>query len=226
MSPIKIIETSDGSQSLYHEELNETYHSTHGALTESEHVFIKHGLDYLKNTGKSHINILEVGFGTGLNALLTQGYTTLFREVTVNYVTLEPLPLSKELIAELKYHELKSDQVSKDDFLFLHACEWEKQHKLNDRLTFTKHQTTLQEFKPDNHFDLVFYDAFAPSKQAEMWGFELLKDLVSMMSTEAVLVTYCARGQFKRDLAALGMNVETLPGPPGKKEMVRGTLLS
>lgn len=224
MSPIIIIETGDGSQSLYNEELNETYHSTHGALTESEHIFIKHGLDYLKNSGREHINILEVGFGTGLNALLTQGYAKDFPELSVDYVTLEPFPLKEELIAELKYHELISDRVTKHDFLRLHACEWDKEHALNANFTFTKHQTTLQEFRPNTRFDLVFYDAFAPSKQAEMWDLELLRKLVAMMCPGAVLVTYCARGQFKRDLAALGFVVETLPGPPGKKEMVRGTL--
>ena len=226
MTPIKIIETSDGSQSLFHEELNETYHSTHGALTESEHVFIKHGLDYLNNSGKNQINILEVGFGTGLNALLTQGYATLNTELRVDYVTLEPFPLKEELIAELKYYELLKDQVSKEDFLQLHACQWEQKHVLNDSLFFTKHQTTLQEFNSDILFDLVFYDAFAPSKQAEMWDFEVLKKLTNKMASGGVLVTYCARGQFKRDLAALNMSVETLSGPPGKKEMVRGTLPS
>lgn len=226
MTPIKIIETSDGSQSLYHEELNETYHSTHGALTESEHVFIKHGLDYLKSQGRNKVNILEVGFGTGLNALLTQGYTSLHTGLTVDYVTLEPLPLKKDLIAELKYHELLEDQVSKEDFLQLHTREWEQEYELNGGLTFTKHLTTLQEFNSDKQFDLVFYDAFAPSKQAEMWDFEVLRNLINKMASGGVLVTYCARGQFKRDLAALNMSVETLPGPPGKKEMVRGTLPS
>lgn len=226
MTPIKIIETGDGSQSLYHEELNETYHSTHGAVTESDHVFIKHGLDFLKGNGKSQINILEVGFGTGLNALLTQGYSSVFPEININYTTLEPFPLTNDVVEELKYYELKSDRVSKNDFVKLHMCEWGQPHRLNQGFTFTKHQTTLQAFSTNMQFDLVFYDAFAPSKQAEMWDFEVLKNMAQMMKPKSVLVTYCARGQFKRDLASLGMNVETLPGPPGKKEMVRGTLLS
>jgi len=226
MTTIKIIETGDGSQSLYHDALNETYHSTHGALTESQHVFIRHGLDYLKGLGKEHVRILEVGFGTGLNALLVQAYAASNETISVDYVTLEPLPLDAEIIAKLTYHEQIGNRVSKNDFLRLHDCNWGEAHQLAGNFNFTKHQATLQNFQATEGFDLVFYDAFAPSKQAEMWEFQLLEHLRSLMIPEAVLVTYCARGQFKRDLAALGMKVETLPGPPGKKEMVRGSLMA
>ncbi|MFY0593682.1 tRNA (5-methylaminomethyl-2-thiouridine)(34)-methyltransferase MnmD [Roseivirga sp.] len=222
MSEIKIIETSDGSQSLYHEGLNETYHSTHGAITESQHVFIKHGLEFLLNSSKESINILEVGFGTGLNALLALGFANNNQRVHLNYTTLEPYPLDENLIQKLKYHEQLSDQVSKEDFFRFHQCSWGVCHELQPNFKFTKHQTTLQEFETNHQYDLIFYDAFAPSKQAEMWELSLLEKLKSHFGKETVLVTYCARGQFKRDLASIQMKVETLAGPPGKKEMVRG----
>ncbi|OEK06404.1 tRNA (5-methylaminomethyl-2-thiouridine)(34)-methyltransferase MnmD [Roseivirga misakiensis] len=222
MSHIKIIETSDGSQSLYHESLNETYHSTHGAVTESQHVFIKHGLEFLVNSGKEHIRILEVGFGTGLNALLTLGFTNIAGGISIDYTTLEPYPLTQAIIDQLKYHEQLADQVSQNDFLNLHNANWGERQQLTSQFAFTKHQTTLQSFRPSDSYDLIYYDAFAPSKQSEMWELSLLKQLKQNFNDGAVLVTYCARGQFKRDLATIEMSVETLPGPPGKKEMVRG----
>lgn len=225
MSLIKIIQTEDGSQSLYNDELNETYHSTHGALTESMHVFIKHGLDYLKSRGTTQLNILEVGFGTGLNVLLTQQYALESKLINIKYSTLEPFPISQDLIEGLNYSELLKGVVTPDDFLKLHQCEWSKEHSITSNFNFTKYKTTLQDFVSRTKYDLIFYDAFAPSKQSEMWDFEVLKHLADMMNSKSVLVTYCARGQFKRDLDALGLQVETLPGPPGKKEMVRGTFL-
>ena len=218
---IRIITTEDGSQSLYNEQLNETYHSTHGALTESRHVFIRHGLDYLKNLGKKRISILEVGFGTGLNALLVQEYCENIGQVDIEYVTLEPYPVSPDILAELNYHKLIGDRVSKSDFEKLHNCSWADRHKLTSNFTFSKYLTTLQKFETNQLFDLVFYDAFAPGKQSEMWQIDTLKRAVDLMCNEAVLVTYCAKGQFKRDLKGLGLDVESLPGPPGKHEMVR-----
>ncbi len=221
MTSLKIIQTEDGSQSLYNAELNETYHSFHGALTESKHVFIEHGLNYLHRQRKKHIRILEVGFGTGLNALLTQVESLKQDSSKIEYVTLEPFPIDQSVLAELKYAEL-IDGITRDDFIALHSLEWEKEHTINPRFSFLKCQTQLQGFQSEKKFDLIYYDAFAPSKQSEMWTFELLKRVASLMNSSGVLVTYCAKGQFKRDLSQLNMQVETLPGPPGKKEMVRG----
>ncbi|OEK02109.1 methyltransferase [Roseivirga sp. 4D4] len=220
MSSIRIIKTEDGSQSLYNEKLNETYHSTHGALTESQYVFIEQGLDLLVERGEKEVRILEVGFGTGLNALLVQEYALRNPDLKIHFSTLEPFPLSPDLISELKYDEL-IDHITREDFERLHACAWETSLPLLENFTFTKYKCPLAEFKAEFRFDIVFYDAFAPSKQPEMWEKALLSKVYSLLNDSGVFVTYCARGQLKRDLADLGLTVETLPGPPGKKEMVR-----
>ncbi|WP_268123340.1 tRNA (5-methylaminomethyl-2-thiouridine)(34)-methyltransferase MnmD [Roseivirga pacifica] len=221
MPDIRIIETSDGSQSLYRKDLNETYHSTHGAITESQYVFIQHGLDFLSEQGRESVSILEVGFGTGLNALLTLDWAKS-HEQKITYSTLEPIPLTADIYTQLNYHELINGSVNQADLKHLHEAEWEQEHQLTDNFTFFKTQSKLQDFQSEKDFDLVYYDAFAPSKQAEMWDYDVLEKTADLMAEGAVLVTYCARGQFKRDLAALGLSVETLKGPPGKKEMVRG----
>lgn len=219
-SPIRIIATEDGSQSLYNEALNETYHSTHGALTESRYVFIKQGLDLLVERGETNIDIFEVGFGTGLNALLVQEYAKGNPQLTISFTTLEPFPLSASLIEELTYDQL-IEGVSKEDFEALHNCVWGEQVSLLTNFSLTKHRVTLKDFESSLDFDLVFFDAFAPSKQPEMWEMALLSKISALLNSGGVFVTYCARGQLKRDLVELGLQVETLPGPPGKKEMVR-----
>lgn len=221
--PISIITTSDGSHSLYNSELKETYHSTHGALTESLYVFIKEGLELLVANGIKEISILEVGFGTGLNALLVWDFALKHPELKVHFETLEPFPLTKELYDQLNYLDAFSTEVSLDQFQQMHNCKWEVEHQLADNFSFTKHQKELQYFQSERQFNLVFYDAFAPSKQSEMWDINTLTCSYNAMVSGGVLVTYCAQGQFKRNLAELGMEVETLKGPPGKKEMVRAT---
>lgn len=221
--PISIITTSDGSHSLYNSELKETYHSTHGALTESLYVFIKEGLELLVADGVKEISILEVGFGTGLNALLVWDFALKHPELKIHFETLEPFPLTKSLYQQLNYLEAFSTEVSAEQFQQMHSCDWESKHQLTSSFTFTKHQKELQHFQSDRQFNLVFYDAFAPSKQSEMWDMSTLTRTNNVMAPGGVLVTYCAQGQFKRNLAELGMEVETLKGPPGKKEMVRAT---
>ena len=218
---IRLITTSDGSHSLYNPQLKETYHSTHGALTESLHVFIKEGLELLVQEGCKQISILEVGFGTGLNALLVWDFALKHSDVQIHYETLEPFPLDQQLYQLLNYTTLFESHVSAEQFQSLHTAAWAEPQSLNENFTFVKHKTSLKDFRSEYKFNLVFYDAFAPSKQAEMWDVEALGCTYSMMDEKAVLVTYCAQGQFKRNLAGLGLQVETRDGPPGKKEMVR-----
>lgn len=221
--PISIITTSDGSHSLYNSELKETYHSTHGARTESLYVFVKEGLELLVAKGTKEINILEVGFGTGLNALLVWDFALKHPELKIHFETLEPFPLSKEHYEQLNYLDAFSTEVSPDQFQQMHSCDWEFEHQLAGNFSFVKHQKELQRFQSERQFNLVFYDAFAPSKQSEMWDIATLTCTHNSMQGGGVLVTYCAQGRFKRNLAELGMEVETLKGPPGKKEMVRAT---
>ncbi|MFN6945375.1 MAG: tRNA (5-methylaminomethyl-2-thiouridine)(34)-methyltransferase MnmD [Cytophagaceae bacterium] len=213
----KIITSGDGSHTLFIPEMNETYHSSHGALQESEHVFIKHGLDFLADSDP--ITILEVGFGTGLNAILS------FRAAEMSgkkifYHTLEPFPLDIELVKQLNYPELLDEGLTKT-FFNLHETAWDEQSEISGQFSFIKYKAKLEDLNIPIEADLIFFDAFAPGKQPEMWSLQNLTKIKGLMNRRAVLVTYCASGQFRRDLKELGFIVESLPGPPGKKEMTR-----
>lgn len=218
---VKIITTSDGSHSLYNESIKETYHSTHGAITESQHVFIKEGIQFLVDKGCKVFNILEVGFGTGLNALLAYDYALKNKHITISYTTLEPYPLTEEIFSNLNYLEQLDTEISQEDFLHLHHLDFGNNISIQENFSFTKHKKELQSFKSKDSFNLVFYDAFAPNKQSEMWSLETLKVAFELMQSSGFLVTYCSQGQFKRDLTDLGFEVQSIDGPPGKKEMTR-----
>jgi tRNA U34 5-methylaminomethyl-2-thiouridine-forming methyltransferase MnmC len=219
MPDIKLIVTSDGSHSLLNETLNETYHSVHGAIQESLHVFIKNGLSYyLEKHSPSVVSIFEVGFGTGLNALLSVK-AMQNTNITARYVSIEAFPIGEGLWSGLNY---TSTLGCDDTFALLHQSPWEKVIQISERFELLKLHTPLEKVQlTDSSFDLVFFDAFAPNKQPELWTVEMLRKVVSAMKSNGVFVTYSAKGQLKRDLKELGLNVETLAGPPGKKEMVR-----
>jgi tRNA U34 5-methylaminomethyl-2-thiouridine-forming methyltransferase MnmC len=216
---LKIITTSDGSHSILNEDLNETYHSVHGAIQESVHVFIKSGLAYVFEKNPSlPISIFEVGFGTGLNALLTLQYVQRDGKAA-NYTAIEHSPLGDEIWPRLNYASLLD---LKNEYKNLHVSTWDRLHSLTPTFNFLKLKTTLQEVElSKDSLDLVYFDAFAPSKQPELWTFPVLEKISLALRSGGAMVTYCARGQLKRDLSALGLVVETLAGPPGKKEMVR-----
>lgn len=220
---VQIIETEDGSHSLYVPSLNETYHSFHGAIRESQHVFIQKGLDHwlVENDGRN-VRILEIGFGTGLNALLSIDYA-LTNSVNIFYHTLEPFPLEEHIVKQLNYPAFLAGNSLEHYFKQIHAASWNIPVQIEPVFTIQKELTKLENFDAAKEsFDLVFFDAFAPNKQAELWTVEMLEKVYQHLGYGGVLVTYCAKGQLKRDLKSLGFEVETLPGPPGKKEMVRG----
>lgn len=221
---LKIIETEDGSSSLYVHSLNETYHSFHGALGESLHVFIKEGLAHWHKTyGKTSAKILEVGFGTGLNTILTVEYA-LRNSLHIEYDTVEAYPLAPGIVEKLNYPKLLQDDNLATIFSNLHAAAWNEPATINAYFTLHKRHIMAEAFIPESaYYDLLYFDAFAPNKQAELWTVEILEKFYRALAPEGILVTYCAKGQFKRDLKAIGYEVETLPGPPGKKEMVRAT---
>lgn len=212
----EIITTSDGSRTLRDKYYDVPFHSVHGAVTESIHVFIEAGLAPLANL--PGINILEIGFGTGLNALLTLLYGDA-HELKIRYSGVDPNALPLDLVHSLGYAE------------YLHKPEahelLDKLHQATTRTDATPRfsiqvlRDTVQSLTPEPTFNLVYYDAFAPGAQPEMWTLETLGYVSRMLLPGAVLVTYCAKGQFKRDLRSLGFSVESLPGPPGKREMVR-----
>lgn len=222
---LEIIKTKDGSHSLLVPEMNETYHSTHGALTESQYVFIEKGLAcfYEKYPEEKAIHVLEVGFGTGLNALLTFLYATE-HNLDVVYHSLETNPIDSGIVRQLNYHEqLMTYPKAKETYEMLHQAEWNKPVRISGNFSLQKIKQPLQEYESaTNQIDVVYYDAFAPSRQPDMWQPELYTKLYKLMKSNGILVTYCAQGQFKRDLKATGFEVEKLPGPPGKAEMTRG----
>ena len=226
-----LITTADGSHSLYVKDLDEHYHSIHGAIQEAVHVFIKTGLHHLHNKDYDEINILEIGFGTGLNALLTCLEAENLK-VKINYTALEAFPLEDKLLNELNYVELvaatnnEMNQVRHDIggiFQQLHSSEWEKNIPISPYFTLHKIKNTLQEVQFKNSFDIIYFDAFGPRVQPEMWTEELFSKIYSATKQNGCLVTYCAKGEVKRILKKVGYTVETLPGPPRKREMVRGT---
>lgn len=216
---IQIITTQDGSHSLFNPELNETYHSIHGAIQESNHVFIKNGLEFfLANSNDEPVNVLEIGFGTGLNVLLTLQKSTQLKN-KINYTTLEAFPLAKDVWSKLNY--INSIGL-KDYFTLLHESAWNEWMPITDKFDFLKLKLKLEEVTLEaNHYNVIYFDAFAPNKQPELWQPFILKKVTDYLKPNGIFVTYCAKGQLKRDLKDLGLNIETLPGPPGKKEMIR-----
>jgi tRNA U34 5-methylaminomethyl-2-thiouridine-forming methyltransferase MnmC len=214
---LSVITTADGSHSLLNKDLNEPYHSVHGAVQESLHVFIKAGLEYqFMKTQPSALSLFEVGFGTGLNALLASQAARRLG-VAVDYTATEAYPVDSGLALSLNYGAVTGDP---ELFRQIHAAEWGCPVSITSQFILRKVNARIQELDPAPA-DVVFFDAFAPSKQPEMWTPPILERVCKALNPGGVFVTYCAKGQLKRDLRALGLTVETLPGPPGKKEMVR-----
>lgn len=217
---MKLVTTKDGSQTLYVNSINETYHSLNGAVSESLHVFINAGFNYLGNQGLNKIKLIEIGFGTGLNALLTL-IESLKTKINVEYTALEPNPLGQTIIEKLNYGKYMGHN-DEDKFAQLHDEPWERKVEITENFTLLKLKVKLEAFDPESRkFNLVYFDAFAPNKQPEIWSLGNLAKLFRSMEKRGVFVTYSAMGKLKRDLRTVGFEVESLPGPTGKREMVR-----
>ncbi len=211
--------TADGSHTLFIPELDEHYHSVNGAIQESKHVFIDAGLHQVE---KEKINILEIGFGTGLNTFLTL-LDTLSSGKRIDYITLEAYPLKDSITEKLNYSSHFSD-IDKNLFTDLHSAEWEKETIITSSFFLTKIEAdfTIFDFSRFEHtFDLIYFDAFAPDKQPQMWTQPLFDKLYRVTAESGILTTYCAKGAVRRMLQQAGYRVERLPGPPGKREMLR-----
>ena len=219
----KIIYTHDGSHTISIPGLKVTYHSIHGAIGESRHVFIEAGLYGSAPSGQpGPFRIFEMGFGTGLNALLTLIEAEKGNQ-KIYYETAEPFPLEDEQIKSLNY----CDQLGRGDlqkiFEQLHNCEWEKEIKITEAFYLHKTIQPLQDFKTSSRKKLIYFDAFAPNAQPGLWTEEIFKKMFSILEPQGILVTYCSKGIVRRAMQAAGFAVEKLPGPPGKKEIVRAT---
>lgn len=213
-----IIETADGSHTLFNAALNETYHSRHGARQESVHVYIEHGLKH-RLAGTNRVRVLEVGFGTGLNIWLTALEALPRTEIQFFVHTVEPFPLSWDVIAATHLFTAHEHAALAQQ---MHSAPWNVPVQLLPNLQITKHSTpVLAAPLAHTFFDVIYFDAFAPEKQPEMWTPAVLTQMFEVLAPGGVLVTYCAKGQLKRDLRSCGFVVEALPGPPGKREMVR-----
>jgi len=212
----RIVLTEDGSHTLYVDSLDEYYHSRYGAIQESEHIFISKGLNASK--GKD-IAILEVGFGTGLNAMLTYLYGKK-NHLKIQYDAIELYPLEDSLIQQLNFNRLL-DLENRHLLLDIHKCSWNQVHFLGDDFAIHKMLQDFSLFKPESKYELVYFDAFAPEKQPEMWNEQNFQRLFKAMQIGGIMVTYCAKGEIKRRLKRIGFKVELLKGPPGKHQMIR-----
>jgi tRNA U34 5-methylaminomethyl-2-thiouridine-forming methyltransferase MnmC len=214
----KLVFTGDGSHSLFVPEINEHYHSSFGALNESRHVFIEAGLHFLL-AEKSTIHVLEIGFGTGLNALLT---CLEAKNHNIGYTAIEAYPLSFDTIQKLNYPTLLKDENAGRVFRELHKSEWEQPCNITAQFVLTKKKVFLEEaeFCPQS-FHLIYFDAFAPEVQPELWTGSIFQRLFGWLAPGGVLVTYSSKGAVKQNLRSAGFTIERLAGPPGKRHILR-----
>ena len=216
-----LIMTQDGSYTLYSKDHEVTYHSRYGAIQESNHVFINSGLlPILKKQIK--ISILELGFGTGLNVLLTWKNSSDIEKASIDFHSFDVFPLPKRILDACAYKECLQIPTEISEKILM--SDWDKDIEVDSRFSLTKyHKDILKENLPKNYFDIIYFDAFSPESQPELWSISLFEKIYESMTEKAVLVTYCAKGEVKRILKKIGFSLESLPGPPGKREMTRAT---
>jgi tRNA U34 5-methylaminomethyl-2-thiouridine-forming methyltransferase MnmC len=216
---IKIIETADGSSSFYNEELDETYHSRHGAMQESMHVFIGAGLLPIQQF-KKEISILEMGLGTGLNSWLTAIKATELG-LKINYTSLEAFPINKAQVENLNYTDWGKSETEKRIFYEIHEIPWEVFISIDEHFSIKKNKIEFENFHSDQEFDLIYFDAFGPDIQPELWSDEIFNEMYRALKPGGVLVTYSVKGSVRRAMKSAGFVVEKIPGPPGKREICR-----
>lgn len=217
-----VITTSDGSKTIQIEDWDEQYHSIHGAIQESQHVYIKTGLHhFLKLYNPKDLRILEIGFGTGLNAFLT-ALESGQQGVEIHYEGVEAYPVKANELSQLNYAaRIAADQQHLFDSL--HELSWEELHPITSNFLLKKRQQFFSELSDENSFDLIYFDAFGARVQPELWTESIFKSMFSALKNKGVLVTYSAKGSVRRAMQTAGFLVERLEGPPGKREMLRAT---
>lgn len=212
----EIITTKDGSTSLFIPEWNETYHSKNGAIQEAYHVFIKNGLSIFK--GKS-VSILEIGFGTGLNAFITS-LEAERNNLLIDYTAVEAFPLTVEEIDAMNFAS-KIDSNKTNIFSTIHQLNWELKNQVNDNFYLTKRKQFFQDINDKDCFDIIYFDAFSFDVQPELWSETIFKKMHTALKSNGILVTYACRTVIKQAMISAGFRVEKLPGAPGKREMLR-----
>lgn len=209
--------TADGSTTIHLPDWDESYHSTHGAIQEAKHVFIKHGFD---TQSKEDLAILEIGFGTGLNCFITY-LENLKKNTTISYIGVEAYPVTNIELQSLNYiSELKAEQ-ERQVFEKIHAVDWGKEERIAKNFSLVKRQEFFKDIDDKNTFDIIYFDAFGPRHQPELWTETIFKKMLEALKPAGILVTYSAKGAVRRAMQEVGFAVERLPGPPGKREMLR-----
>lgn len=223
-----IITTADGSKTIQIEKWNEQYHSVHGAINEAKHVFIKEGLYHYcsANTADSkEVSILEIGFGTGLNAFITLLEADKLK-TKIHYVGVEAFPVGIEEMNQLNYVEQLHAENQDHLFKLMHESLWEVEKNMTSLFTLTKQKKDFSEIKDVNIYDIIYFDAFGSRVQPELWTETIFQKMYDALKLNGVLVTYAAKGSVRRAMQTVGFEVERLQGPPGKREMLRATKLS
>lgn len=219
--PISFLVTDDHSHTLFSERFKATYHSTRGAISESKHVFIQNGLQYVHEQFQlKEISILEIGFGTGLNCFLTYLYAKE-NALKINYQSIEAYPVPISEADQLNYTNEFSEH-EKVVFNQMHMQKWNRVGQITDLFSLTKHLCLVEEFQSQQQFDVIYFDAFSPSEQPELWTEAIFTKMYNLLKVNSVLVTYSAQGQMKRNMRAAGFKVQSLTGALGKREMTRG----
>lgn len=214
----EIITTADGSKTIQIKDWDEQYHSKHGAIQEAYHVFIKNGLQLFKGT---KVNILEIGFGTGLNALITLKESEKLK-LDIFYTGVEAYPISSEEHKRLNYVLALGTPSLNDQFNLMHASPWEEEILITSNFSLRKEKKDFTSIDADNLFNLIYFDAFGARVQPELWTVSIFEKMYKGLESKGYLVTYAAKGSVRRAMQEVGFIVERLPGPPGKREMLRG----
>ena len=218
----KIIKTADGSHTIRIEQWDEQYHSKHGAVSESYHVFIEKGLRRIE---KAEISILEMGFGTGLNALITL-IESARNSLDIRYTAIEAFPVAKEEWQKLNYTTELEAPTYKKSFQLMHTSPWGKAVSISENFELTKIKMDMRHFERMADFDLIYFDAFGYRVQPELWDRDIFNNMFQCLKPGGILVTYAAKGVVRRTLQEVGFEIERLPGPPGKREMLRALRMS
>jgi tRNA U34 5-methylaminomethyl-2-thiouridine-forming methyltransferase MnmC len=218
----EIVATADGTNTLRDLRYDMTFHSLYGAAIESEHVYLQTGLKHIVDSGIKQISILEIGYGTGLNALLTW---LLAKEsgLAIRYEGWDNQALPVELLMQLKYTEYINNPEAAACWQYLTLSHWNELNALDDRFELIKRLGQFEDIDAESAFDLIYFDAFGPTSQPTLWEEPLIQSMHHALKPGGVLVTYCAQGAFRRTLKSVGFSIEKLAGPPGKREITRAT---
>lgn len=218
----EIVKTADGSTTIHLPEWNEQYHSIHGAIQEARHVFILMGLYKFLERQPEKITILEIGFGTGLNALVTWEEIRN-KKVEIHYTGVEAYPVLTEEVDKMNFPAEMDMGEASEIFKDLHSVSWETPQTITENFILTKQQKYFHQIEDQEKFDLVYFDAFGARVQPELWTEDVFQKMINALKPSGILVTYAAKGSVRRAMQEVGFLVEKLPGPPGKREMLRAT---